>query len=71
MTEQIEVLCSLNKTLTIEDMFVVKTHLGHGWKEVFRYLGYSIGQIEQFEEKYLSSGMDEVIVTFILLYDFV
>ncbi|XP_034944846.1 uncharacterized protein imd isoform X2 [Chelonus insularis] len=46
--------------LTIEDMYVIKTHIGYSWREIFSALGYSEGQLDQFTENYKSRGIGEV-----------
>ncbi|XP_015118041.1 protein immune deficiency [Diachasma alloeum] len=61
MPEEVESLWRENSPLTLEDMFVIKTHLGRGWKDVFKGLGYSEGQLQQFEEHHKDKGLDEVI----------
>ncbi|XP_011310414.1 uncharacterized protein imd [Fopius arisanus] len=61
MPEEVESLWRENRPLTLDDMFVIKTHLGVGWKDFFKALGYSEGQLEQFEEHHKVKGLDEVI----------
>ncbi|KAL2741966.1 protein immune deficiency [Vespula maculifrons] len=66
MPENVELLTRCYDEITFEDMFLIKTHLGHGWKDVARRLFYSDGQIEQFEENYRDNGIDEVIYQLLL-----
>ena len=61
MPAEVERLCACTDEITLEDIFVVKTHIGHGWRDVARRLLYSDGQIEQFEENYRFRGISEVI----------
>lgn len=56
-----ERLGASDEEITLEDIFVIKTHVGNAWKDVARRLSYSEGQIEQFIENYKHRGMDEVI----------
>ncbi|XP_031825438.1 death domain-containing immune deficiency protein isoform X2 [Nomia melanderi] len=59
-------LCTCIDEITLEDIFIIKTHIGHGWKDVARRLSYSDGQIEQFEENYRYKGISEVIYQILL-----
>ncbi|XP_076284484.1 death domain-containing immune deficiency protein [Lasioglossum baleicum] len=61
MPANVKHLCECTDEVTLEDIFVVKTHIGHGWRDVARRLFYSDGQIEQFEENYAFRGISEVI----------
>ncbi|XP_076638487.1 death domain-containing immune deficiency protein isoform X1 [Colletes latitarsis] len=61
MPVEVERLCACTKEITLNDIFIIKTHVGRGWKDVARRLLYSDGQIEQFEENYRSRGISEVI----------
>lgn len=60
MPENVEELNACEEELAFEDMFIIKTHVGHGWRNIARRLSYSDGQIEQFEENYKHRGIDEV-----------
>jgi len=60
MSEIVEELSTCDEELTLDDIFVVKTHVGRGWRDVARGLSYSDGQIDQFEENYRDKGIDEV-----------
>lgn len=60
MPENVEELSTCREELAFDDIFVIKTHVGHGWRDVARRLSYSDGQIEQFEENYRHKGIDEV-----------
>lgn len=60
MPESVELLTRCYDEITFEDMFLIRTHMGLGWKDVARRLFYSDGQIEQFEENYRHEGIDEV-----------
>lgn len=62
MPQNVEELSACDEQLTFDDMVTVKTHIGHGWRDVARRLSYSDGQIEQFEENYRHKGIDEVII---------
>ncbi|XP_043277520.1 protein immune deficiency [Venturia canescens] len=61
MPKTVEDLSTCEQEITVDDMFVIKTHVGHGWRDVVRRLGYSEGQLDQFEENYKEKGIDEVI----------
>lgn len=63
MPAEVERLCACTDEITLQDIFVVKTHIGHGWRDVARRLLYSDGQIEQFEENYRFRGISEVSLT--------
>lgn len=60
MPEDVEELSACEEELAFEDMITIKTHIGHGWRDVAKRLSYSDGQVEQFEENYKQSGIDEV-----------
>lgn len=62
MPENVEELSACEEELAFEDIIAIKTHVGHGWRDVARRLSYSDGQIEQFEENYKHRGIDEVSV---------
>lgn len=64
MSENVEELSTCEEELAFEDMLIIKTHVGHGWRDVARRLSYSDGQIEQFEENYRHEGIDEVNIEF-------
>lgn len=64
MPPNVEELSTCDEELTFDDMITIKTHVGHGWKDVARRLSYSDGQIEQFEENYRHRGIDEVNIEF-------
>ncbi|KAK2581627.1 hypothetical protein KPH14_002129 [Odynerus spinipes] len=66
MPENVESLTTCDDEITLDDMFMIKTHIGHGWRDVARRLSYSDGQIEQFEENYRHKGIDEVVYQFLL-----
>ncbi|XP_076762579.1 death domain-containing immune deficiency protein isoform X3 [Xylocopa sonorina] len=61
MPMEVKHLCACTNEITLDDIFVVKTHIGHGWRDVARKLFYTNGQIEQFEENYRHRGISEVI----------
>lgn len=61
MPMAVECLSVSTDRVTMDDVFVVKTYIGHGWRDVARKLSYSDGQIEQFEENYRFRGISEVI----------
>lgn len=54
--------------LTHKSMNIVATHLGEGWRDVVRHLGFSDGQIEQMYEENHAKGIKEVIYQFLLDY---
>lgn len=60
MPEIVEELSTCDEELTFDDMFLIKTHVGRGWRDVAKGLSYSDGQIDQFEENYRYKGIDEV-----------
>ncbi|XP_070166208.1 immune deficiency isoform X1 [Polyergus mexicanus] len=66
MPENVEELSTCEEELAFDDMLVIKTHIGRGWRDVARRLSYSDGQIEQFEENYRHKGIDEVIYQLLL-----
>ncbi|XP_012222076.1 protein immune deficiency isoform X2 [Linepithema humile] len=66
MSENVEELSTCEEELAFDDMLIIKTHVGHGWRDVARRLSYSDGQIEQFEENYRHKGIDEVIYQLLL-----
>lgn len=66
MPENVESLTVCDDEITLNDMFMIKTHIGHGWRDVARRLSYSDGQIEQFEENYRHKGIDEVVYQLLL-----
>lgn len=45
---------------------VISTHLGEGWRNVIRELGFSDGRIEQMYEENQVKGIKEVIYQFLL-----
>lgn len=47
-------------------MDLVATHLGEGWRDIIRLLGFSDGQIEQMYEDHYARGIKEVIYGFLL-----
>jgi len=60
MPENVEELSTCEEELLFDDIIIIKTHVGHGWRDVARRLSYSDGQIDQFEENYTHKGIDEV-----------
>lgn len=60
MPPNVEELSACDEELAFDDMITIKTHVGHGWRDVARRLSYSDGQIEQFEENYRHNGVNEV-----------
>lgn len=67
MPVEVKCLCASTDEITLNDIFIIKTYIGHGWKDVARKLLYSDGQIEQFEENYRFRGISEVNMITILL----
>ncbi|XP_078036066.1 death domain-containing immune deficiency protein [Augochlora pura] len=61
MSANVKYLCECTDEITLEDILIIKTYIGHGWRDVARKLLYSDGQIEQFEENYGFKGISEVI----------
>lgn len=49
-------------------MDIVSTHLGHGWRDIIRLLGFTDGQIEQMYEDHYVRGIKEVVYSFLLDY---
>ncbi|XP_015584805.1 receptor-interacting serine/threonine-protein kinase 1 [Cephus cinctus] len=66
MPESVEELSMCKEQINLDDMFLIKTHIGHGWRDVARRLGYSEGQIDQFEENHMVKGIDQVIYQVLL-----
>lgn len=62
MPLEVERLCACTDEITLDDIFIIKSYVGRGWKDVARKLSYSDGQIEQFEENYRFRGISEVII---------
>ncbi|XP_076166902.1 death domain-containing immune deficiency protein isoform X2 [Ptiloglossa arizonensis] len=60
MPTKVERLCTCREEITLDDIFIIKSYIGHGWKDVARKLLYSDGQIEQFEENYMSRGISNL-----------
>ncbi|KOC63318.1 Receptor-interacting serine/threonine-protein kinase 1 [Habropoda laboriosa] len=61
MPVEVQRLCACTDEITLDDIFVIKTYIGRGWKDVVRKLLYADGQIDQFEENYRFKGISEVI----------
>lgn len=66
MPQNVEELSTCKEELRFDDMFIIKTHVGHGWRDIARRLSYSDGQIDQLEENYRHKGIDEVIYQLLL-----
>lgn len=66
MPAEVERLCGCTDQITLDDIFVVKSYVGHGWRDVARKLTYLDGQIDQFEENYRFKGIGEVIYQILL-----
>ncbi|XP_012252852.2 protein immune deficiency [Athalia rosae] len=66
MPPPVEALSSSKEIISIDDMFLIKTHIGYGWRDLARSLGYSEGQIEQFEENHKIKGVDQVVYQILL-----
>ncbi|KAK0077253.1 hypothetical protein PV326_010180, partial [Microctonus aethiopoides] len=66
MSESVKILSMSKRELTIRDMFLIKTHIDNSWREIFKSLGYSKGQLDQFVETHKSKGMDEMIYQILL-----
>lgn len=61
MPPDVEELSSSKAVISLNDMLLIKTHMGHGWRDLARRLDYSEGQIQQFEENHKNKGVDQVI----------
>ncbi|NP_001135910.1 immune deficiency [Nasonia vitripennis] len=62
MLPHIQAFSKSKQVVTIEDMLLIKTHLGNGWKKVAKKIGFSKGEIDQFIEDYKhKGGIGEVI----------
>ncbi|XP_011500701.1 PREDICTED: uncharacterized protein LOC105364473 [Ceratosolen solmsi marchali] len=61
MLPNIETLSKSTVEITKEDIFLIKTHIGSGWKEFAKRIGFSKGQIEQFLEDFKHKGISEVL----------
>lgn len=68
MPENVEQLSACEEELGFNDMLVIKTYVGHGWRDIARRLSYSDGQIDQFEENYRHKGIDEVNIEIRIKY---
>lgn len=55
-----------NEPLSHRPIDVIATHLGEGWRDIVRQLGFSDGQIEQMMEDHYVKGVKEVIYQFLL-----
>ncbi|XP_014208654.1 myb-like protein A [Copidosoma floridanum] len=64
MLPHIKTLSTSQLEITKEDMLQVKTHMGLGWKQVAKCIGYSKGQIEQFSDNY--KRIDETVYQLLL-----
>lgn len=71
MPIEVERLCTCSDEITLDDIFTIKTYIGHGWKDVARKLLYLDGQIEQFEENYKYRGISEVNLILMLIFLFI
>ena len=60
MPPYIKDLSESQEEISHKDMLVIKQFMGSGWRDVARELGYSEGQIDQFQENFSTRGMDEV-----------
>ncbi|KAK5639609.1 hypothetical protein RI129_012101 [Pyrocoelia pectoralis] len=61
MTELVSKLTQNEDTLTLEIRLLVKKYVGENWKDVFRILGYSEGEITQVELQHNVYGIGEVV----------
>ena len=66
MPANIKDLCASTEEINLEDIFIIKTYMGRGWRDVARKLLYSDGQIDQFEENYRFRGIGEVVYQILL-----
>lgn len=71
MPIEVERLCTCSDEITLDDILIIKTYIGHGWKDVARKLLYLDGQIEQFEENYKYRGINEVNLIIMLIFLFI
>lgn len=71
MPAELERLRTCTDEINLDDIFIIKTYIGHGWKDVARKLLYSDGQIEQFEENYKFRGISEVNLIPIYYFSFI
>ncbi|XP_055838774.1 protein immune deficiency [Episyrphus balteatus] len=66
-TRTIEAMMKSTEELDHKMMVVISTHLGEGWKNVLRDLGYTDGQIEQsIIDNQIQGGVKEVIYQLLL-----
>lgn len=70
MPIEVKRLCTCSDEITLDDIFIIKTYIGYGWKDVARKLLYLDSQIEQFEENYKYRGISEVNLIIILIFLF-
>lgn len=70
MPIEVKRLCTSSDEITLDDIFIIKTYIGYGWKDVARKLLYLDSQIEQFEENYKYRGISEVNLIIMLIFLF-
>lgn len=68
-TDAIKTLKKSNTPVQRDDLLFIATHMNESWKDTFRQLNYSEGQIEQFYLDYKEISTKEVI--FQLLLDWI
>ncbi|XP_024870685.1 uncharacterized protein LOC112453899 [Temnothorax curvispinosus] len=66
MPEDVQELSTCKDELGLDDMLIIKIHVGHGWRDIARKLLYLDGQIDQFEENFRHIGVDEIIYQLLL-----
>ncbi|TGZ51524.1 immune deficiency [Temnothorax longispinosus] len=66
MPEDVQELSTCKEELGLDDMLIIKIHVGHGWRDIARKLLYLDGQIDQFEENFRHIGVDEIIYQLLL-----
>ncbi|XP_026474758.1 uncharacterized protein LOC113378126 [Ctenocephalides felis] len=59
--ETVKALMSSDEKCTRVHMEIIKKHIGKNWRNVFRKLDYSNGEIEQLYIDYINEGISEVI----------
>ena len=61
MTVNIKALSKSEKAITKNDILIIKEHMGNGWKEVAKKIGFTQGEIDQLLEDNKHKKISEVI----------
>ncbi|KAL7303110.1 hypothetical protein TKK_0004322 [Trichogramma kaykai] len=61
MTAEVQQISESSLEVTKDHILFIKSHVGSRWRKVAEILGFSIGEIDQFEYKYKQRGLDEIV----------